>query len=330
MHSPDCPGPSPRDGLEMTDRRGFLSVAALTGLSVATGAWTTRSASAVDRSAALGAFDVPWRIEVARVEQTFGDGTIAPFLRFRAQGRTPKAGTLPLLTALAGTSRRMTVVNTLDRDIQPWVVGRSPGVVVPAGTTRDVWIRVPSAGTWLLTDALLGNAAGPAGLGAVLVVKGRRPVPKRHRADREYVLLYQDADDRWNAALDAGETPDTSTYESNLHTLNGLTFPDTLSDPATVIACKEGERVRLRLANLGLMRQAIHFHGYHVDILERDRVPETILGPKDTIPLPSYTTTDVMLHVNQPGAFPVHPHGLTAVTDNGLYPAGQITLIQAT
>ncbi|NIR28875.1 MAG: multicopper oxidase domain-containing protein, partial [Gammaproteobacteria bacterium] len=81
--------------------------------------------------------------------------------------------------------------------------------------------------------------------------------------------------------------------------------------------------------NLGHVRHAIHFHGYHVEIVSRNNVPETMLPAKDTIPLPGYTTAELNLAVTQPGIFPVHPHSLTNVTDNGLYPHGQIVLIDA-
>ena len=150
------------------------------------------------------------------------------------------------------------------------------------------------------------------------------------RYDREYNLLYQDADDRWNIALDVGGVPDTSVYEPNYHTVNGLTFPALASDPDTLIACTVGERVLLRLGNLGHVRQSIHFHGYHVEIIKRNRVAETMLPMKDTIGLPGYSTAELIVPVTQPGIYPVHPHSLTTTTDNGLYPNGQLLLISAT
>ena len=186
---------------------------------------------------------------------------------------------------------------------------------------------VPPEGTWLLTDNLLGDAAGPMGLGAVIVSRAAKILTGY---DREYVLLYVDSDDRWNAAIDAGQSPNYPVYEPNFHTVNSLTFPDTVSDAGTTITCQVGERVLLRMCNLGWMRQAIHFHGYHVDIERINNQPQTIYGPKDTVPLAGHGTVEVVLTVNQPGVFPVHPHSLTTTTDNGVYIAGQVTLIVAT
>lgn len=184
----------------------------------------------------------------------------------------------------------------------------------------------------MLTENLLSVAAGPVGFGAMLISDPLRSadVVAGYPINREYVLLYQDADDRWNLAVDAGELPDTSIYEPNYHLLNGLTFPETSVDPDTLIACHVGENVLLRMGNLGHVRQSIHFHGYHADMVRRNNVLEQMLPMKDTFPLPGYQTADVVLPVLQSGRFPVHPHSLTMTTDNGKYPFGQITQIFAT
>lgn len=147
--------------------------------------------------------------------------------------------------------------------------------------------------------------------------------------DREYVLLYHDTDARWNQAAANLRWPDTSLFEPNYFTLNGLSYPDLGSDPDSLVHCQVGERVLLRLGNIGKVRQSIHFHGYHAEIAARDNVPETSLPPKDTIPVPSDSTVDVILPVTQAGLFPLHPHFVPAVTANGLYPYGQLALIEA-
>ncbi|MCA9003027.1 MAG: multicopper oxidase domain-containing protein, partial [Planctomycetes bacterium] len=109
--------------------------------------------------------------------------------------------------------------------------------------------------------------------------------------------------------------------------INGLTYPGTASDPSTYVTGNLGDRILIRMGNLGRMRQSVHFHGYHPEVVARNSVPEAILGSKDTFPLPSSHTVDVILTANQAGTYPLHPHSLTAVTENGLYPGGQLTLI---
>jgi len=125
----------------------------------------------------------------------------------------------------------------------------------------------------------------------------------------------------------SGSSAPLPAYEPNYFVVNGLAFPDTVSDPDTLISGLLGERILIRMGNLGRMRQAIHFHGYHLEPLARDNVPETVLPDKDTFPLPAFSTLDVMLVPNQRGLFPIHPHSLTAVAANGRYPFGQLTLM---
>jgi FtsP/CotA-like multicopper oxidase with cupredoxin domain len=147
--------------------------------------------------------------------------------------------------------------------------------------------------------------------------------------DREYVLLYEDSDSR-AMPLTTPSGPPRLPYEPNYFTLNGLSFPERASDADSRVAATLGERVLIRFGNLGRMRQSIHFHGFHVQIVARDNVPETALPPKDTIPVPHATTVDVILTPHQRGLYPLHPHSLTAVTDNGNYPAGQLTFTEVT
>jgi FtsP/CotA-like multicopper oxidase with cupredoxin domain len=319
-----------------TGRRRFLQLAAASGIALPCGGAIAHAVGLGESSDHRPASPL-WEIEAARVEQTFGDGSTVPFFRYRALGSTPVAGTVPVLTGRHGQVARLRVNNTLSRGIRPTIVGGTPGPWIDPGTELTFELPLPPMGTWLLTDHELGDAAGPMGLGAVIISRlgasvrrGGLQSMSLHRYDREYVLFYVDSDDRWNTAIDAGQPPDFGYYEPNYHTVNNLTFPDTVNDPGTMITCRVGERVLLRLCNLGWVRQAIHFHGYHVTMQRINNQGQSIYGPKDTIPLPGHTTAEILLEVNQPGLFPVHPHSLTTTTDNGLYAGGQITLINAT
>ncbi|MFT5059434.1 MAG: FtsP/CotA-like multicopper oxidase with cupredoxin domain [Planctomycetota bacterium] len=146
--------------------------------------------------------------------------------------------------------------------------------------------------------------------------------------DKEYFILFEDEDDRWNSVMgNMTARPPQTTYEPNYFMMNGLAYPDTASDASTYVTGTLGQRILIRMGNLGRMRHAIHFHGYHPEVVARENVPETVFGEKDTIPLPHRTTVDVILTANQLGTYLLHPHSLTAVTENGLYPWGQLTLI---
>ncbi len=312
---------------ELPSRRSFLTSTAAVGVAAATSGLLLPS-KALANTVNLAPPWPTWRLEAVRVEKKFDDGTTVPLFRYRSLEGTESNGMLPLLVADEHSRVRLIITNNLDFDIQPMVVGGFTGKIIRPGKTKRMWIRVPKAGSYLLTEALLGPAAGPVGFGAMVL---SRPVTKSESLpDREYVMLYQDIDDRWNFDLDAGLEPDTSIYEPNFHTVNGLTFPDLASDPDSLISCEVGENIALRLGNLGHVRHAIHFHGYHAQIIARNNVPDTMLPMKDTFELSGYGTTDILLPVSQPGLFPLHPHSLTTVTANGFYPFGQILLINAT
>ncbi len=322
-------------GTETTARREFIKAAAAAGVAIPATTTIAQVAQPV-RRLRRGLRASTWHIQAARVVQSFLDGTTLPYYRFVAQGATKVAGTMPVLEARAGSVVTLRVENTLPVPIQPTIIGGATGPVINPGEDISFSIEVPRVGTWLLTDALLGDAAGPMGLGAVVIARPvamkARPIPHGQLgvARREYVLAYTDSDDRWNNAIDAGGTPNYAVYEPNYHTLNNLTFPDTVSDPGTTINCLVGETVLLRMCNFGFVRQSLHFHGYHADIKRVNNIDEQYLGSKDTIGLPRLSTMEVELPVLQPGSYPLHPHSLTMVTDNGLYAAGQITLIVAT
>ena len=269
-----------------------------------------------------------WRIEAVREEQTFSDGSALPFFRFRSQGNTPSNGQLPIFRGRAGRRVNVRINNTLPFPIQPMIVGNVTGPVIMAGECRHFVFDMPPTGTWMMTDALLGRVAGSAGFAAAIVSEGFQ-LSQIGPVAREYFLLYQDTDSRWNQAIDVGGVPDESIYEPNYHTLNGLTYPHTMMDPDTRMNCELGENVLVRIGNLGHVRQSLHFHGYHAKFLKRNNVPEMVLPEKDTFEVPAYTTAEILLPITQPGLFPMHPHSLTSVTDNGTYPGGQITMIDA-
>ena len=312
---------------ELPSRRSFLSSASAVGAyAFVAQTWPPRQVTS-ERAGVTR-----WQIEAVRVTQTFGDGSTVPFFRFRSLTGTPSNGALPLLRAPERSKATLSITNNVGFPIQPTILGLRTGPVVAPGQTAHMEISMPIAGTWLLTEALLGLAAGPVGFGAVLVSTrspGRLAI-NQLPTDREYTLLYQDADDRWNNAVDAGQAPDTSVYEPNYHTVNGLNFPALAGDPDSRVVCSVGERVLLRIGNLGHVRQTVHFHGYHVRVRSLNNARERFLGEKDTVGVRGHTTAELVLPVRQPGIFPIHPHSLTTVTDNGLYPAGQITLIEAT
>jgi FtsP/CotA-like multicopper oxidase with cupredoxin domain len=311
----------PRPGL--TSRREFLGHVFRAAGTLAVGTSLLEVASAQQKVRA-------WNLVAKKHTVAFADGSSVPFWRYAAKGGETR-GDLPFLAAPEGTLVAVSIRNAAPFAIQPELVGVSSGPLIPSRQTGHFAFTMPAPGTYLFAQSHHGNVTSSLGIGAMVV---SRPVgapkqlyPGGPAFDREYDLVYQDCDDTWNNQVAAGQSPPTATYAPNYFTTNGLTYPDLAADAHSRIVGNVGERILIRFGNMGMMRQSIHFHGYHVEVAARNNQPEAFLGPKDTIPVPHRETVDVILTPDKPGVFPLHPHSLTAVTANGLYPYGQLTLM---
>lgn len=304
-------------------RRKFITAA--TAGAAAIGVAGSRSVSGKPISQGRRQQRVRWRFQAQRIEETFSDGSTVPFFRYVSVGTTRSNGRVPLMQDRENRKVSVSIENLVDFPIQPTILNFETGPVIMPQETA-VWdFTMPPEGTWIFTEALLGRFASSAGFAAAMISNPETGASSL----RDYYLLYQDADDRWNNAIDNGNIPDESVFEPNYHTLNGLSYPMTLTDNSTRISCFLGEQVVVRLANLSNIRHSLHFHGYHVDILRRNNKAETTMPLKDTFALDVNSTTEILMDVNQTGEYPVHPHSLTATTDNGLYQGGSVTMIDA-
>ena len=165
------------------------------------------------------------------------------------------------------------------------------------------------------------------------------------RYDREYSLVYTDIDDRLNAIPTDYADPrqiekkmhreyDSTQRQPNIFMLNGRSFPFTLRD--TLIKVKPNERVKLRILNAGARTMSLHTHGHHPILTHVDGypVPENAritrdvftIGPAQRIDLELRTTLDDY-YSSGPGVWFVHDHTEQAVTNKGINPGGDITII---
>jgi manganese oxidase len=107
-------------------------------------------------------------------------------------------------------------------------------------------------------------------------------------------------------------------------TINGKAFPAT--EPIEV---KQGERVRIRLVNLGQALHPMHLHGYHFTVIGTDGRP--VQGPpleKDTVTLGPGERVDLEFVADNPGTWVFHCHILSHVANKGVEPGGMLTLIK--
>jgi len=170
-------------------------------------------------------------------------------------------------------------------------------------------------------------------------------VAQAEQYDREYSLVYTDIDDRLNDIPARYKDPrriekkmhreyDSTRRHPNIFMLNGRSFPFTLRD--TLIKVKPNERIKLRILNAGARVISLHTHGHHPILTHVDGypVPEAARLTRDVFTLTAAQRIDLELRTTQddfyasgPGVWIMHDHTEQAVTNKGIGPGGDITII---
>jgi FtsP/CotA-like multicopper oxidase with cupredoxin domain len=159
---------------------------------------------------------------------------------------------------------------------------------------------VPHAGSHMYHSH--HNAAIQVGLGLLgaFVVEPRRPRPA-HRADVDYVMVLNDG--------------------SHGYTLNGKGFPAT--EP---IVCKQGQTVRLRFMNEGMMIHPMHLHGMHMTVIAKDGWDQPAPWKCDTLNVAPGERWDVLVKATNTGTWAFHCHILPhAESEHGMF--GMVTAL---
>jgi FtsP/CotA-like multicopper oxidase with cupredoxin domain len=124
--------------------------------------------------------------------------------------------------------------------------------------------------------------------------------PYQPPVDRDFGLILQG----W-ALLPNNTIPNSLSMEFNWLTLNGKAGPAT-----TPMLVKQGERVRVRIVNLGMDHHPIHLHGntFYVTGTEGGRVPEAAWTPQNTVVVGVAQARDFEFTAERLGDWMVHCH----------------------
>jgi FtsP/CotA-like multicopper oxidase with cupredoxin domain len=136
------------------------------------------------------------------------------------------------------------------------------------------------------------------GLIGLFIMHPREPLGPR--VDRDFGLVLQE----W-AILPGNTVPNTMSMEFNWLTLNGKSGPAT-----TPLIVKLGDRVRIRLVNMGMDHHPIHLHGntFYVTGTEAGRVPQAAWTPANTVLVGVAQARDIEFDAKYPGAWMLHCH----------------------
>jgi FtsP/CotA-like multicopper oxidase with cupredoxin domain len=136
------------------------------------------------------------------------------------------------------------------------------------------------------------------GLIGLFIIHPRRAHPPR--VDRDFGLVLQE----W-ALLPNNTIPNSLAMEFNWLTINGRAAPST-----TPMLCKAGERVRIRIVNLGMDHHPMHLHGhqFYVTGTEGGRIRTTAVEPVNTVLVGVAQARDIEFVADNPGDWHFHCH----------------------
>ena len=120
------------------------------------------------------------------------------------------------------------------------------------------------------------------------------------RVDKDFVILMQEY-----AVLPNNTVPNTMNMEYNWLVFNGKSGPAT-----TPLVVRLGDRVRIRLINLGMDHHPIHLHGhtFHTTGTEGGRIPQVAWIPGNTTLVGVAQSRDIEFVANNPGEWMLHCH----------------------
>ena len=124
--------------------------------------------------------------------------------------------------------------------------------------------------------------------------------PYRPSVDKDFMILMQEY-----AVLPNNIVPNSMNMEFNWLVFNGKAGP-----AATPLIVRLGDRVRIRMANLGMDHHPIHVHGHTFQVTgtEGGRIPESAWIPGNTVLVGVAQARDVEFVANNPGDWMLHCH----------------------
>lgn len=190
--------------------------------------------------------------------------------------------------------------------------------IIPGGLSGAFTLDFPTEGTYrYYSDVAYGKSIGANGI--ILV--------GYDNAQNFYWNLFDLNKDLTDELANTSVPSIVPPYQPELFLINGAHFPNTLDDPSALIEIELNEEVIISVVNGGNMDHVLHFHGFHVEILEATIQSNRTSWIKDSVVMKKGEALTLKLVANQVGTYPVHDHNLIAVTNTGFYPGGMLTQI---
>jgi manganese oxidase len=232
---------------------------------------------------------------------------VAPGMKIKAwgyNGRTPG----PTIEAVEGDRVRILVTNKLKEPtavhwhglILPSGMDGVSGLSqkpIPPGDTFKYEFTLRQHGTQMYHSH--GDEMVQMGMGAMgfFVI---HPRERKRKIDRDYALFLNE----WFVEPGSAKPNPNIMTDFNIFTFNSRAYPGT-----SPMVAKSGERVRMRIANVGQECHPVHLHGHSFKIVATDGgdIPESAQWPETTVHVCPGQTRDFEF-VAIPGDWAMHCH----------------------
>jgi FtsP/CotA-like multicopper oxidase with cupredoxin domain len=139
------------------------------------------------------------------------------------------------------------------------------------------------------------------GLIGMFVIHPRNPRPE-YQVNRDFSLMISE----WSILAGTFRPNTLEMTDFNVLTINGKVFPSTAP-----LICKTGDKVRIRLGNLGATdHHPMHIHGHHFRVTATDgeEIPLSAQWPESTVLVGVGQTRNIELISDAPGDWAFHCH----------------------
>jgi FtsP/CotA-like multicopper oxidase with cupredoxin domain len=170
---------------------------------------------------------------------------------------------------------------------------------VPPGDSFVYEFTLHQVGTYMYHTGFNMMKQDGMGMGGVFIIHPKR---YKRKIQKDVAIMLQ------AFALEPGnDRPNLVTMDFNWFTFNGKVAPD-----IETITVSQGDRVRMRFANLTMHSHPIHLHGHTWRVVgtEGGPIPEAAQWPGNTINVPPGTTRTVEFVASNPGLWRMHCHKL--------------------
>lgn len=184
----------------------------------------------------------------------------------------------------------------------------SQKIIAPGASDTYEFTIVNKPGTYLYHSGFNDTKQVGKGLSGFFIV-----LPKKEEKVqfKDFAILLQG----WSIKQNS-ENINFLSMDNDWFTFNGLTAPN-----FPVLKVNEGDHVRLRFANMGLVPHPIHLHGYSFEITgtEGGPIKKSARWPSATVMIASGQTRTVEFVANNPGVWRLHCHILHHIINDHPY-----------